>query len=305
YPVSLLFALVVYCRKWCYKRGVLGSVALDKPVVVVGNITAGGAGKTPLVIALVKHLDARGLSVGVLCGGYGGRARGGPPIVVNAQTDAELAGDEAIVIARQTGVPVVVAKDRASGAQQLQAQCDCIICDDGLQHYRLQRNVEIVVVDAQKRFGNGWMMPAGPLREPVRRLQSADLVCYSGAGHPTPGYELHAEALINLHSHTRVVPREFPAIRVHAVAGIAHPDKFFGMLRSLGFDPIEHPLPDHYSFNSETLHFNDNLPVIMTEKDAVKCTKFARDNTWYLLVSAQPDRALLEQFDQLIGQPGD
>lgn len=302
YPVSLLFGLIVSIRRWGYRQGILPTVALDKPVVVVGNLTAGGAGKTPLVIALVKHLQTRGVTAGVLGGGYGGTARGGPPLQVDAHADAAIAGDEAVVIARQTGAPVVVAKDRTVGAQQLLSQCDCIICDDGLQHYRLRRDIEIVVVDAQRRFGNGWLLPAGPLRELQSRLHSVDLVCYSGADHPSPGYTLQAEALINLHSQEQLPLSAFTQAPVHAVAGIAHPDKFFHTLRSHGLDVIEHPLPDHYVFNQQTLQFNDDLPVLMTEKDSVKCTKFARDNAWYLSVSAQPDRELLQQFDRLIGQ---
>lgn len=301
-PVAWLFGLIVFIRRWWYRIGLSSQYNAPVPVIVVGNITAGGAGKTPLVIVLAKYLQARGIAVGVLCGGYGGSARGGAPIWVDAHSEAHVAGDEAVLIAGQTGLPVVSSKDRAAGAQLLATKCHCVICDDGLQHYRLARDFELLVVDAERRFGNGLMLPAGPLREPLSRQTTVDLVCYSGENHPSPGYQLRAEALVNLHSQSRTTLASFGHRRIHAVAGIAYPDKFFQTLRSHGFDVIEHALPDHYQFTSESLSFDEKLPIVMTEKDAVKCAGFAPHDTWFLAVSAQPDKALLNYFDLLIGR---
>ncbi len=301
-PVAWLYRFIVFIRRRCYHSGLLAQHQATVPVIVVGNITAGGAGKTPLVIALANYLQTNGITTGVLCGGYGGSARGGAPVWVSATSEAHVVGDEAVLIARQTGLPVVSSKDRAAGAQLLATRCDCVICDDGLQHYRLYRDFELLVIDADRRFGNGLMLPAGPLREPLSRQSTVDLVCYSGLNPPSPGYQLQAEALVNLRNQSRTTLASFGPRRIHAVAGIAYPDKFFHALRLHGFDVIEHALPDHYQFTGESLHFDEDLPIVMTEKDAVKCAHFASHNTWYLAVSAQPDKALLYHFDLLVGR---
>jgi tetraacyldisaccharide 4'-kinase len=300
FPLSLLFRGVVAVRHQCYRWGLFKQYKVDVPVVVVGNISAGGAGKTPLVIALAQHLQQHCRSIGILCGGYGGSARGGEPVRVDAESDAACVGDEALMIARQTGLPVVVAKDRVAGARLLQTECACIVCDDGLQHYRLQRDVEIAVVNAAVEFGNGFMLPAGPLREPVRRLHCVDLICVSGEQRSAPGYSLQADALVHVRNQSSMSLDTFRHQRVHAVAGIAYPGNFFNMLRALGFEVVEHALPDHSPFNADTLRFEEPLPIIMTEKDSVKCRSFAPDNAWFLSVHAVPDPSLLSQFDQLM-----
>lgn len=309
WPFSFVFRLLVSSRHLCYRAGLFTQSRIDTPVIVIGNITAGGAGKTPLVIALARHLQYRGVTVGILCGGYGGSARGGDPIRVDAKTDPAIAGDEAVLIANQTRMPVVVSKDRSVGAglleEVLRASVDatllkkpvCILCDDGLQHYSLHRDIEVVVVNAAQRFSNGFMLPAGPLREPQSRLHSVDVVCYSGEDHPAPGYRLRVDGLVNLHSDKRLLPAQFEQTRVRAVAGIAYPENFFKTLRLLGFDVVECALPDHHRFDQSTLQFDDNLPIIMTEKDSVKGREFAPQNTWYLAVVAVPDQALMQHFE--------
>ena len=304
YPVSLLFAVLSLLRRVGYRTNLFNSHRLSIPVVIVGNITAGGAGKTPLVIALVEHLKRQGIRPGVISGGYGGSVRGGPPGEVYAGSSPVEVGDESVVIAKRTGVPVVVAKDRVAAAKMLIGHCEILICDDGLQHYALQRDIEIVVIDAQRLLGNGLLLPAGPLRESQKRLESVDLVVHSGKDRGQPGYELLADAVVNLETGTNIALSELAGEQVHAVAAIAYPDKFFSLLRSHGIDIIEHRFPDHYAFKVEDLRFNDDRPIVMTEKDQVKCQEFANDNMWFLSVSAVVDTDILESFDRLLISKG-
>ncbi len=304
YPLSLIFAGVVSLRRWAYRTGLLKSHRVSVPVVVVGNLTAGGAGKTPLVIALTEHVKIKSVRVGVVCGGYGGSKRGGPPLFVTSHSDPAEVGDEPVLIAQRTGVPVVVAKNRVDAAMALTGQCDVIICDDGLQHYALQRDIEIAVVDARRLLGNEMLLPAGPLRESKKRLQSVDLVVHSGAGRQQPGYELVPGPVINLKKGTNIALSELRGLLVHAVAAIAYPDKFFSLLKEHGIDVIEHRFPDHYAFIAGDLDFDADYPIVMTEKDQVKCRDFANDNTWAVTVSASVDAGILEVFDHLLTNLG-
>ena len=288
--LSMLFGMLGGLRRRLYAMGLLPRVRLPVPVVVVGNITAGGTGKTPLVIALIEALRARGFNPGVVSRGYSGSAR--EPILLDAQTTPELAGDEACLIRRATQASVAIGRDRAAAARLLLANgaVDVVVADDGLQHYRLHRDVEICVIDGERRFGNGRLLPAGPLREPMARLACVDFrVCNGGAAQPgEAAMRLHGDTAVALSDSTRRRPlREFAGQRVHAVAGIGNPPRFFASLRAAGIETIEHPFPDHHFFADSDLSFGDAAPVLMTEKDAIKCAAFVQENWWSVPVRAE------------------
>jgi len=289
-PLSWLFCGVVLLRQTLYRLHVLRTHRLQAPVIVVGNLTVGGTGKTPLVIAIVKILQRAGYRPGIISRGYGGKARSWPQ-QVRPDSDPVMVGDEPILIARQTGCPMAVGPDRvAAGRSLLQhADCDIVICDDGLQHYALWRDVEILVVDGVRRFGNGFCLPAGPLREPVRRKDTVEFIVTGG---PPINHEYsmayRGETLVNLVQPeiTRSLD-ELAGQRVHAVAGIGNPPRFFAALRQAGLQVEPHAFADHHAYRQPDLDFGDAAPVIMTEKDAVKCQRFGRDNLWYLPIEAE------------------
>lgn len=294
-PLSWLFGAVVAARRAAFRHGWLGATRVARPVVVVGNLTVGGSGKTPLTVWLATQLASRGLRVGIVSRGYGGRATA--PLRVTADTDPALAGDEPVLLARRAGVPVVVARERAAGAALLAPDVDLILADDGLQHYALARDLEIVVVDGRRRFGNGRLLPAGPLREPVARLREADLVVVNGGAADAGTRELRMDLVpgdvVALAGGARSPLPAWAGRRVHAVAGIGDPARFFATLRAAGLDPIEHPHPDHAALTAADVEFPDDLPVLMTEKDAVKCRPHAGPRHHWLEVSASfaPDDA--------------
>jgi tetraacyldisaccharide 4'-kinase len=296
-PLSWLFCAIAVVRRGLYRLGLLRKRRLAVPVIVVGNITVGGTGKTPLVIALVKLLRDSGYNPGVVARGYGGTA-GHWPQQVRPDSDPVVVGDEPLLIAERCRCPVAVAPDRGAAAESLveHAGCDIIISDDGLQHYRLARDIEIAVIDGVRRLGNGHCLPGGPLREPRRRLRSVDFVVTNGLAAPGEfPMTLHAAPIRNLRDDSAVTePHPFRGRAVHAVAGIGNPDRFFAQLRGQGISPMEHGFPDHYRFHARDLDFGDDAPVIMTEKDAVKCRRFAAANHWYLPVDAQLDGRLGE-----------
>lgn len=296
YPVSLL-----YCALARLNRIRLEASARRRPrlpvraVLVVGNLTVGGTGKTPMVVWLCRWLQEHGYRPGVVSRGYGGRARGGP-WAVTPQSDPAQVGDEPVLIATRSGCPVYVDRDRRRAARALLAHhpCDVIIADDGLQHYALGRDLEIVMVDGARRFGNGLCLPAGPLREPLGRLQEVDFRVATG----TPGPGEYAMTLTGGTAlaladpgHTRPL-EAFRGQRVHALAGIGHPPRFFDMLRRRGLEVVPHAFPDHHAFTPGEIRFGDHLPVLMTEKDAVKCRQIAGPEHWFVPVSAVPDPAL-------------
>jgi tetraacyldisaccharide 4'-kinase len=268
-------------------------------VVVVGNLTVGGTGKTPLTIWLARELTALGLKVGVVSRGYGAHS-GKRPRLVDAQAQWRDVGDEPLIIARRTACPTVIARDRVAGARELVARgVDVIVADDGLQHLALARDCEIVVIDGARGFGNGRLLPAGPLREPLARLRQADAVVVNGVSthgslaQALPGgtplnMTLRATEAVRLDALGATRPLEsFRGQRVHAVAGIGNPARFFAELRAHGTEVLEHAFPDHHPFSGAELQFGDGLPVLMTEKDAVKCAAFANPRMWYVPVAAQ------------------
>ncbi|MBV8783898.1 MAG: tetraacyldisaccharide 4'-kinase [Gammaproteobacteria bacterium] len=297
-PLGWLYGVAAAARRQAYRRGWLRSERVARPVVIVGNLTVGGTGKTPLTLWLCVQLRRLGRRPGILSRGYGRRSSEVRSVGVDA--DWREVGDEPLLLARRSGCPTVVAAQRAAGAQALIAQgVDVILCDDGLQHLRLARDCEIVVVDGARGLGNARLLPAGPLREPPSRLRHADLVVVNGAathrslsGIPMLRMDVRGSHALRLDG--AAGPRELAAFRggpVHAVAGMGNPARFFAMLRGAGLDLIEHPLADHHALVNADLAFGDTLPVLMTEKDAVKCSAFADARLWVVPVTAHLDGA--------------
>ena len=312
-PLSLLFGIVVALRRRLYAAGWLPSQRLPVPVLVVGNITAGGTGKTPLTIALVQALCQRGWRPGIVCRGYGAAGRTAHP--VRPGDDPVEAGDEAVLMASRSGLPVWIGRDRsAAGRALLQAhpEVNLLVSDDGLQHLALSRSMEIAVVDGERLFGNGALLPAGPLREPRARLDTVDAVVTNGPARlplslrvPRFGMALRPTEWHSLDGHDRACEvNHFAGKTVHAVAGIGHPQRFFRLLENLGIAVMAHPFPDHHPFRRDELTFEPAAPLLMTEKDGIKCRKFALPDSWMLPVEAVLDPALVALVDQTLRRRG-
>jgi len=297
---------VVALRRWGYRLRLLSSARVPVPVVVVGNIVAGGSGKTPLVLWIAEFLTRRGWKPAIVSRGYGGSAEA--PRAATILSEPAEVGDEPVVLSRRSGCPVWVGPDRVRVVEALLGQhpdVDVVLLDDGLQHYRLRRDVEIAVVDARV-FGNGWMFPAGPLREPPSRLRSVGAVVAHGTG-AVQGYAMRLEALPARRfadSRERRPLEAFRGRKVHAVAGIGDPARFFLMLGRAGLKVVPHPFPDHHPFTPRDLEFGDALPVLMTEKDAVKLRGAAGADWWVLPVQAAVDPAFGEWLAGRLGKPG-
>ena len=304
WPVSLVFGVLVLVRRVLYKLRILGSKHPGIPVIVVGNVTVGGTGKTPLVIWIAEFLKAKGWSPGIVSRGYKGKGEG--PRAATIADDAAQVGDEPILLSRRSGCPVWVGADRLAaiaGLRGANPDVDVLILDDGLQHYRLRRDLEIAVVDG-RGVGNGFLLPAGPLREPAWRLRTVDAVVANGLGRKADftmmlaGEELHRMT----DARERRPLTAFAGQRVHAVAGIGDPKRFFLQLGAAGLKVLPHPFPDHHPFQPRDLEFGDGLPVLMTEKDAVKLRHAARPEWWVLPVTARLDAAfgnwLLRKSDE-------
>jgi tetraacyldisaccharide 4'-kinase len=299
-PFSYLFQLLMTVRKLLYSMGFFHQHRIAVPVVVVGNITVGGTGKTPLVIALAKWLQEQGERPGIVSRGYRGRSKDYPRLVSPTSKTAEV-GDEPVIIARHTGCPVMVDPNRVRAAKTLLAQSDCtiIISDDGLQHFRLARDIEILLVDGQRGFGNGYCLPAGPLRESASRAQNVDFIVSNG-----PGFSSEYSMSFQYSDITNILD---PAIKleqwqntqpVFAITGIGNPQRFYNELQQQGFKIVKHAFHDHHQFNPTDFAFTDTAPVIMTEKDAVKCRDFAQHNWWYLPISAELPAQFWSAFAQ-------
>jgi len=302
-PLAWLFCALATLRRLAYENGLCKVHHVDVPVIVVGNITVGGTGKTPLVVWLVQFLKRAGYAPGVVARGYGGKARSWPQ-QVRPDGDPAVVGDEAILLARRCACPVAVAPDRVAAARALLEYEDCniIVSDDGLQHYALGRDIEIAVVDGVRRYGNGHCLPAGPLREPVDRLNGVDIQVANGvAGRQEFAMKLVPQGICNLRDeHIVRDAAGFLGQPVHAVAGIGNPARFFEQLRKLGLEVIEHGFPDHHDFVAADIEFDDELPVLMTEKDAVKCRRFAQPNYWYVSAAAELDPRLTDRLVSLL-----
>lgn len=308
YPFGLVYGIMVRLRRLLYRLNVIPSVRLPVPVIVVGNLTVGGTGKTPLVLWLAAELQRQGRRPAILCRGYGGTDAG--PRAVLGDDDPGRVGDEPLLLATRGGCPVWIGRDRAAaGARMLgeHSDRDVIICDDGLQHYRIRRDLEIAVVD-ERGHGNGLLLPAGPLREPADRpvdatvlngeLTDSELVWsgVQGSRHGGLGrafwMRLEPRGFCFVHEPARAVSlAELSGKRLHAVAGIGNPLRFFALLKRLGLDPICHAFPDHHAYSAADLAFPECDLVLMTEKDAVKCSRSGRSDLVALRVDAMLDPA--------------
>ena len=291
WPLSLVFLFFSVSRKVLFKIHFLPSEHPGIPVIVVGNITAGGTGKTPLVIWIAEFLRSKGWSPAIVSRGYGGR--GTEPRAATIASEAAEVGDEPILLSRRGGCPVWVGADRLAVIRRLRAkheEVNVLILDDGLQHYKLRRDIEIAVVDS-RGVGNGFLLPAGPLREPAWRLRTVDAVVANGFSRPKAfAMKLEGDTLHRMtDSNDRRQAAAFAGQKVHAVAGIGDPNRFFLHLVKLGLKPAPHPFPDHHSFTAAELDFGADAQVVMTEKDAVKLRRAARPNWWVLPVTARLD----------------
>ena len=325
-PISWLFRLAVRLRQDLYRRGVIRSYRLRAPVIVVGNLTVGGSGKTPLVLWLVEQLRDKGWRPGIISRGYGGTAQGVQSVLANS--GSALVGDEPLLLAQRSGVPVFIGRDRvATGLALLAAHpdCDVIVSDDGLQHYRLQRSAEIAVFEG-RGAGNARLLPAGPLRESLHRLRATTAVVWNSVA-PAQRSVFRAPFVLppSLPQFAmRLIGQRFFALsdaqlsctvehlrgkRLYAIAGIGDPSRFFAQLDALGLEFESHPFDDHHVFSAEELAFTKNGVLLMTEKDAVKCAVFPLGEAWILPVDAQIDvaldgRSLLETIlEKLNGRP--
>ncbi|MCF6280804.1 MAG: tetraacyldisaccharide 4'-kinase [Candidatus Polarisedimenticolaceae bacterium] len=287
-PLSALFFLLSSLRRTLFRLGLLKSYRSSIPIIIVGNISVGGTGKTPLVVWLCQFLRDQGFNPGIINRGYQGEASGWPQ-QVTAKSDARLVGDEAVLLAQRTDCPVVAGPKRIDSVKLLEQQgCDIIVSDDGLQHYALQRDIEIAVVDGERRSGNGFLLPAGPLREGVARLQSVDLVVCNGGEAKQGEYlmQITPSEVVSLSDPSQRLPLAYFAGKtVTAVAGIGNPARFFTTLKEAGIEVVRRVFPDHHRFSAADLEATDN-PLLMTEKDAVKCKTMPPPDSWYLVVAA-------------------
>ncbi|HLB56730.1 MAG TPA: tetraacyldisaccharide 4'-kinase [Coxiellaceae bacterium] len=291
FPFLLIYRVIIFIRYYLYKKNIFKSYKINAPVIVVGNISVGGTGKTPLVIALVNELKENGFFPGVISRGYGGKSKKSP-IFVDQNSDPNLVGDEAILIAKKTDVPVVVGANRVDDAKKLlEMKCNVVISDDGLQHYALQRDIEIAVIDGTRGFGNGFCLPAGPLREPISRLRLVDFILINGnalmhiARLPkgvslTAATHIHftIDDFVNIHNENKKLNlSELKNKKIIAVAGVGNPERFFNSLRTVGIVFSTKIFPDHHAFEKKDFESIADDIIIMTEKDAVKCNAFSDD----------------------------
>ena len=298
YPVSLLYGAVAASRR------AATPTRLRAPVIVIGNVTVGGTGKTPLTLWLERTLRDKGWKPGIACSGYGGSNPG--PQLVTPESDPAVCGDEAVLLARRSGCEVWAGADRvaAANAALQRAECNVILCDDGLQHHALARDLEICVIDGERGLGNGWLLPAGPLREPAARLASVDALVINGGDSTLdhlPGnaarfsMALEGREFRNLLNPGQVTGTEsFRGMRIHAAAGIGNPQRFFRHLQKMGLDFTAHAYPDHHPFAASDLEYPGAEAILMTEKDAVKCRRFATELHWELPVDAVPGPGLVD-----------
>ena len=303
-PISGLFFLVSQCRRVFQKHFPGIYTKFTVPVIVVGNITVGGSGKTPMVIHLANELSSRGYRVGISSRGYGRHNR--QTLLVDSHHHSSDVGDEPLLIYSNTQCSVVVGEGRKANIHMLinDSHCDLVICDDGLQDYRFQHDVEIIMIDGQRIFGNGFLLPAGPLRESVQRLNSSNFNVVTNQVIPAISSDymhLQSEIAKNLVDSSEAV--ELTAMKnkkVHAIAGIANPDRFFTMLESYGIQLLAHPMPDHYEYSVSDFEFDDDLPIFMTEKDAVKCRHINLQNVWFVPVTSVLPDSFVARVQELI-----
>lgn len=288
-PLSGLFFLITYARRWWLQSVFPARKNSDIPVVIIGNINVGGTGKTPLTCRLVELLNHQSIKVGIISRGYGSNAPHYPYALAKGES-ANIVGDEPKLLRDRLQCPVVIGSDRnAAIALLLESNVDLILSDDGLQHYKMARDYELIVLDQQRQLGSGWLLPAGPLREGAGRLKQVDQIVYNGGDmHVTP------TAWVNAKTGVRKALNFFANERVHAVVGIGNPQRFFNTLESLKVECREHIFVDHHKFQRRDVSISDDFSrtVVMTEKDWVKCIEFATESMWYLEVGAVLDVCL-------------
>lgn len=288
WPFSWCYRAVIALRRSLYHFGIKKAVNFTLPVVIVGNITVGGVGKTPTVISLAQWFKQQGWRPGIVSRGYGGSATLTPQ-AVHVNSDPRQVGDEAVLLTQKTQCPMVVCKDRVAAVRKLlhDYKCDLVISDDGLQHLALGRKIEIALIDGERGLGNGFCLPAGPLREPAKRLKKVDVVIHTHSDDRN-GMKLIPGEIYQLINPAQSLTKEiFLHHPIHAVAAIGHPQRFFNTLENLGFNVVRHPFPDHYYFKPADFDFGADAIIIMTEKDAVKCREFADERFWCLAVTAE------------------
>ncbi len=310
WPLSLIFGLLSKIRRLLYRYDVLHSTKINIPVIIIGNISVGGTGKTPFTLWFAQQLLDEGWHPAIISRGYSKSTQQRPniPHAVEINDSPDVVGDEPLLMVQRDLCPVWVGRNRVAVAQallQAHPECDVILSDDGLQHYRLQRDIEIVLVDGNRRFGNGFLLPAGPLREPISRLKSVDIVVVNG-GKVSNGefaMQLTGSSFYNLlNPNTSLPAAAFAGQHAHAIAGIGHPERFFAHLKQLGLALQTHSFPDHHCYAASDIEFNDNEAILMTEKDAVKCVTFATEQCWVLRVDAQIDPALAQLIIEKINK---
>ena len=328
-PVSALFGLLAAARRNLYSLGVLRKNQFSVPVVVVGNISVGGTGKTPIVSVLTQRIQARGLRPGIVSRGYGAPKADHPRLVTEAVSAAQV-GDEPALLFRDTQVPMCIGANRSAAVKMLVAECgvDVVVSDDGLQHYAMSRDIEIAVVDGQRGVDNGFLLPAGPLREPVSRLHQVDVIAVQqaveqvaqkraklpawieGLGTSSPGQPACGQFYLNIATLKNVKTQQAKPLEslsgqcVHAVAGLGNPQRFFSSLSHHGLKPIEHAMPDHHRYTTADFAFDDDLPVLITGKDAVKVCELELDfsNIYEVCVAVELDDALGIALDELVAK---
>jgi len=296
-PFSAVFLLISFVRKILYRFNFLRSFKLKIPVIVVGNITSGGTGKTPLIIYLANELKKNGYRPGIISRGYG--SKGGGMIEASQKNDAADVGDEPMLIQKHTHLPVFVSKDRVSAAKALlkkYKKTDVILSDDGIQHYRLKRDIEVLVIDGTRKFGNGYLLPAGPLREFSSKLKTVDAIVCNHKKVIGGSYlmKYKGSSLINLKTNKKIHLNNLRLKNIHAIAGIGNPNRFFDYLKTFNIEFNSSIFEDHYRFSKKDFRNMNDKNIIMTEKDAIKCQKFSRKNFWYLPVTAEVDSKFID-----------
>jgi len=313
-PLSFIYFLIIFFRNLAYKAGIFKSIKLDVPVVIVGNITIGGTGKTPLVIWLIEELIKKGKKPGLICSGYNSNAKSPQEVFMDSQVSD--VGDEALMIKlrfqkrHNIDIPVFVGKKKVQVGQMLlksYSDVDILISDDGLQHYELKRDFEIVVVDGDRKFGNGFLIPAGPLREVTARVNEVDALVLNGPTENWPDenkkliYRMScfSDTLANCLHSNRISDLDVLERGIVAITGIGNPERFFEQLNSVGLTDIEFQkviFNDHHLFTESDFKDYVDMDIIMTEKDAVKCKNFAQENFWYIPIYTDVDEKLLTKL---------
>jgi len=316
-PFSWLFGLLITLRCFFYSMGWKKKINLNIPVIVIGNLTMGGTGKTPLVIWLAEILKEKGYRPGIVSRGVGGKQTKIPKFVTENSNICEV-GDEADLLVKRTQCPLVICVDRVAAVQTLlqKTHCNIVISDDGLQHYRLGRHIEMVVIDSDREFGNGQLLPAGPLREPIKKLKKVDFIIVNGKKELTHA-AFKAKSLSQkieymtlegkecfsiMNPDNKIAIDQFKSKTIHALAAIGNPKRFFETLRDFKLNIIEHIYPDHYLYQRKDIYFTDDLHVIMTEKDAVKCINFSDKRHWYLPISVKLSVEFENKFFYLLNE---